>query len=404
MYCHRENRDRHHNNNWRNNNSNHQGRRHKPKNYFVRNLAKEAQIENLEKTQLLNPVKEQLIDYVYKSVNLSKYKYKLIEYETDLPLLKEKKFFVSPNYNGIQGLLIFKKIKDKYYSLIMDRRTLKYNREEVDIDSVKLIPISARLDETIYNGTIIDGVLLYNHMNGIKNFVINDIYIFRGKDLSNDKINDKMININTYLEQFMKQDDKMNNILFIVNKLYNLYELKQLAHMYIPSSKYNTCVKGLSFFPEISGYKLIYLYNNCAQGEATANQTEPEAIIKEKPSHTQLVIKPTQKLLKGAGMAVLRMKKTGIVDVYHLYGAKKVVQDGRSLLKFKKLGLAYLPTTETSQFCMKLFEDRDEDDSILVECKYVPDKNKWIPIKLAQNFKRPDYFEHLNLNKDVDSD
>ena len=66
----------------------------------------------LDEEQEYTPaVKQQLINFVYNSIELYNYKYKLIEYEADLSLLKEKKWYLSANYNGIPGLLVFYKIK-----------------------------------------------------------------------------------------------------------------------------------------------------------------------------------------------------------------------------------------------------------------------------------------------------
>jgi len=144
--------------------------------------------------------RQTLLKYMYHTIELSNYKYKLIEYEYDLPLLKEKQYYVSPNYNGIHSLLIFIKIKDQYLSFVIDRKTLTYNINQIDYDKVKIIPVHYRFDEEIYSGSIFDGVLLYNNIDGIKHFVINDIYCLRGKNMSGDKVTNKMLNISTYLE------------------------------------------------------------------------------------------------------------------------------------------------------------------------------------------------------------
>ena len=209
-----------------------------------------------------NETKMILIKYIYDNLEISKFKYKILEYDYDLPLLKETKYFISPNYNGITGLLVFIKLKDKFYSFIIDRRTLSYNPNQVDIEKVKLYPVKCRLDISIYNGSILDGILLYNVNNKskIKNFIINDIYFFRGQDLTQDKIIYKLLNITTYLESFFKNDSQLNDINLIVNKLYTVNEIKKLVNHYIPITKFSNCIKGIAFYPEMSNTKLIYLY------------------------------------------------------------------------------------------------------------------------------------------------
>ena len=71
-----------------------------------------------------------------------------------------------------------------------------------------------------------------------------------------------MLNFSIFINAYFKQDDLTNNINFVQNKLYVLPDIQQLVNVYIPKSKYNNSIKGLSFYSEYSGMKLIYLYNN----------------------------------------------------------------------------------------------------------------------------------------------
>src|SRR3990172_4009284 len=49
-------------------------------------------------------IKKQIVGFIYNTLDISKFKYKLLEFENEMPLLKKEKFFVSPNLNGINGL------------------------------------------------------------------------------------------------------------------------------------------------------------------------------------------------------------------------------------------------------------------------------------------------------------
>lgn len=377
-----------------------------------------------------NYTKQQLLEYVYNTIELSNYKYKLVEYEYDLPLLKEKQYFVSPNYNGIHSLLIFIKIKEKFLSFLIDRKTLTYNIRQIDYNKVKMIPVYFRLDKEIYNGTIFDGVFLYNNINGLKHFVINDVYYFRGKDMSSDKITNKMLNVSTYLET-INQDTTENNLVFIINKLYPLNEIQQLVNMYIPKSKYNKSIKGIAFYSEYSGTKLIYLYNNCSR-EETQTQSQPQTQQTQeshqreshpRDSHSQTYaqskakvhqkpvdndeyvedVRPSNvKVQSGASTGIFKMKKTDTIDVYNLFLGEKIVDGAKKLFKYKKVGIAYVPTKECSFFCKDSFVKSAGED-ILVECKLDADKNRWIPVKLVTNKKRPDLTDILDGKMTTDS-
>lgn len=329
-----------------------------------------------------------LINYIYDTIALSNYKYKLIEFEHDLPLLKEKNCFVSPNYNGVHSLLIFIKINDRYISVIVDRKTLSYNINQVNYDKVKIIPVSIRLDEEVYRGTIIDGVMLYNNVDNIKNFVVNDVYSLRGNDVSADKITNKMLNFGTYLDT-VKQDSNLENLVLIINKLYQLKDIQQLINVYIPKSKYLKSIKGVTFYPEYSGTKLIYLYNNCAHGELSdkkVNDTNDINSINSINGEKDISI---GKVKDNVTLAVFKMKKTDIVDVYNLYLGEKFQEDGKMLFKYKKICMAYIPTKECSYFCKEAFS-KNNTDNLLVKCKYEKDKERWIPTEIMCDRKRSD--------------
>ena len=241
----------HYNNNYNNNNNN---RSLNNNNTYTNKFSDNSD-------ELSRVSKQDLLEFIYNSIDLYNLKYKILEFEDQLSLLKEKHYYVSANYNGIHSLLLFTKIKDKFYSIIIDRKTLTYNQSHINVDDVKMISIAIRLDKNIYDGTIIDGVLLYNNIDGVKNFVINDIYMFCGKYLIEEKINNKMNQITAYLDK-CKVDNSFNTLSLIVNKLYNINDTNQLINDLIPRSKYNKSIKGIAFYPEISSTKLIYLYNN----------------------------------------------------------------------------------------------------------------------------------------------
>jgi hypothetical protein len=204
-------------------------------------------------------LKQQLINYIYSTVELSKFKYKLIEYESELGLLSKQKHYLSANFSGSNCLLVFTKIKDRFYSFMIDRKTLSYNPSQINLESIKIMSVNVRLDNSIYNGSIFDGILIQSERS--KTFVITDIYYFRGKDLTNDQINHKMINIKSYIDANLKTDNKINNLELYVNKLYDLSEVETLLNVDIPKAKTHP-IKGIAFYPATSGTKLIYLFQN----------------------------------------------------------------------------------------------------------------------------------------------
>ena len=81
--------------------------------------------------------KKFLIDYIYSNINISKFKYKLLENYSDLSSFQESsKFYVSANFSGSNCLMVFCKMKGKNYSFMVDRKTLSFNAEQIKYDSV----------------------------------------------------------------------------------------------------------------------------------------------------------------------------------------------------------------------------------------------------------------------------
>ena len=193
-------------------------------------------------------IKKQIINYLYKCINLSKYKYVIINTEDDLNILLKQKYYITINYQGINCLFVFFKIVDKYYSCFIDRKTLTYNISQINIDNVKIYSINFDFDKELYKGTIFDGIYIKKD----KKFIINDIYMFMGNDLSEEKIKNKYLNINAYINNSKKN----NNIDISLNKLYHIFDINEVV-----SNNIDTNIKGYVFYPEISGIKLIFMIN-----------------------------------------------------------------------------------------------------------------------------------------------
>jgi hypothetical protein len=381
---------------------------------------------NTDTNMNINYIKKLLIEYINTTVNLSNYKYKLIEYEHDLQLLKEKMYMISPNYMGVNGLLIFLKVNDQFLSFIIDKKYLTYNLEKIDYSKIKIIPIKHHLDETIYDGTIIDGVLLFDDRDGMKKFVINDLYYFRGQNLTENRMAHKIVNISAYFQSVEPNNTNiLNDTVFIVNKLYNMDEIDNLINKYIPKLPYSKAVSGVAFYPEFSAMKLIYLFSNSneidkpPQQNYKQNQQQNYAHtpqnhiqhthVQHTHAHTQQNYAHTQQDMKSNEYEIIendksddtnldidtltfKIKKTNINDVYHLY-LGELLPENR--FKYNKIGLACIPTIECSHFCRDSFVNSNGMD-LLMDCKYDDKKNVWTPIRLAKGKRRPDLVEKLN--------
>lgn len=400
--------------------------------YRVFNNAVQQDVKENDRT---NYTKQNCIDHIYNSVDLSRFKYRLLEFKPELDIFKKEKFFVSPNYSGSNCLLIFAKIKDKYHQFLVDRKSISYNRKKVNFDQVKLTFINLKLDVNIYKdrGSIFDGIFVQNKNNKI--FIVTDIYMLKGQDMTNTKLDTKLLQLSTYLDSKYNKTDRDNDFKLMVNELTDLKDIDTLINKTIPEAK-DFLIKGICLYPEYPGskklddetelgIKRIFMFDNKSRETNTndySNQNQNQnqnrnfsqrsdtqrnklsdspglayqkSDTKIKSMDPQIIIPTHKKVEKQIYIPksgsldtnyIFEMKKTETVDVYNLNIGEPTIKDGKQLLKKIKVGLAFVSGLERSKWCQNIIEENN--GKVLVHCKFHDEKQKWEPIGVA-DAKRP---------------
>jgi len=397
-------------------------------------------------------IKQQLLDYVYSKIDLSKYKYNILTNLSDLSLLHTNKFHLSGNYSGSPCLLVFTTNKDRTYSFLLHKKTLTYNKDQINIDTVSIEPVSIGLDEKIYNCTIMDGILAQNDGSQPKTFIITDIYYFRGDDMRQERLKHKIINIKRYLDAYLNQDKNLNDISLMVNQLYDLSTIDTFVNKIIPETK-TIPIRGIAFYPDVSSTKLLFLFNQVKQSQGqqynsvvqngqlrtfdrngaipvrqqfqSQNRQSFGNDYRHQPSQRepiQMHISPVENIKDtdihrthtyryirkddndDAIILTFEIRKTEHSDVYKLFlVSSSNIDNGKSILKTKKIGIAYIPTTACSKMCKELTL---ANGRALVKCNYDDTKEKWIPIEGDSKKKCPDFIEKLEekMNMIIDDE
>lgn len=347
-------------------------------------IQKKEKIYSDKKPENYN-ITEQLVGYIYNSVDLSKFKYEQIQFENDLPKLLKQKYFVSANFLGTPSLLVFCKIKDKYYSFILDRQTLSYNIKKVEMNKVKIDMQKINMDLTIYAGSIFDGI--YMRAENKDTFMISDVYRFRGEDYTHMSLEIKLYSVIEYLKENYDVADRANTCELSINKIFPIAKTEYFCKSVIPAIKtYKT--RGLVFYPEESGTKLIFLFGN--EKKVSEKREQRDDKLEEKTKSDPLNKTDTKYIntSKKDVFAILEIKQTENIDVYRLFAVEKVKEnvDGklRTVLKRVKMGLAYVVGIHQSNFCRSLFVD-NKNKNILVKCKFNNEKSKWEPMEKIDN-------------------
>lgn len=411
-------------NNYNNNYKNTNNYYNKPKVSFQDNdVQSESSVDDNTNTNTKNIV----LDYLYNKIEVADHKYVLIKNIGDVYELKNRKYYVSGNSCGINSFLIFMKKDNNYYSYLVDRRSISYNKNTLKKSSVRFTEIKLHVDLKLYEGTIIDGILIDSDNKIIQkgesksnkmNFMITDIFTFCGKSVITMNYKKKMLSINAMLSEYIdKNKISSNNIELFISRPFEINQANDLFGEYINpyTKKYN--IKGLTFYPETSGTKLIYLFdkndekfkNELSTGNAQIN---PNATNED---NLQLLdSSDTKKIFKfelfdpeciDDIMLNLEMKKTEISDVYKLFG---IFHNSEKYIK-RKIGIAYIPTYELSLKCKLLFMNCD---SKIMNCEFDSYKGKWVPIDssdiqkidIINNEKRLKITEEEVFEQDVGGD
>jgi len=370
-------------------------------------------INNKQNSDIDEKLRKQLIGRIYAETELSKFRYEMLTYEADLQKILKNKYFVSINFCGVNSLLVFTKVQDKFYSFTVERQTLSYNFSKVDFSKVNINIVNIPLDDQIYNGTIFEGILV-KRFNKDDIFVISDVYKFCGRDMVKDKLNFKLMNVVEYLRTNY-DTDRENNLELEVNKVFELDKFDNFIDNILPKVK-NLKYRGICFYPEISETKLIFNLNNSNQEKYNKNKSNSNNInnsdsnnmnndLNNNLNNNEIkynkkqcsTLKENRKFkyinqTDDDVFAVLDMKQTENPDVYKLYSVQKEIIDKKVLLKKINMGIAHIKGIETSHIIKKIFTNKK---SVLMKCKFNNDNSKWEPIEEEKKQKIPSMIDDI---------
>lgn len=345
-------------------------------------------------------IKSHLIDYLYNKIEINDHKYTIIKNFADICDLKTKKYYISSNSCGINSFIIFLKKDNNYYSYIIDRRSISYNRQSLKKSSVRIKEIKLAVDLKIYDGTILDGIIIDNDNNILSSktnkinnkitFMITDVLILAGKSLLTMDYKKKMHTNSLLFQRIIELNNENNNIEVIISKPYELNQFQTMFKESINNNIKNFNIKGITFYPVNSGNKLIYIFdkqdekirNDLLNGIKTVNNIDQQNtklldLIDKKRIYKFELLNP-----ECIDDIILNFEvvKTNISDVYKLYSIFHGVINGSDKYVKRKIGSAYIPTYILSIKCKTYFLNKD---SIIMTCKFNSYKNKWIPLHEA---------------------
>lgn len=395
------NNNRNYNNNINNTNNNNYNKNQTNQTYKT-NYKKNSSNNYHNNNEELN-IKSHLLDYLYNKIEVGEHKYTIIKNIGDIYDLKSKKHYISANSCGINAIIIFLKKDGEYLSYLIDRRSISYNRQSLNKSGVRITEIKLVVDLKLYDGTILDGIIVdsdsnmitntESKSNGGMNFMITDVFALGGKSLITMDYKKKMYMCSLMFEKLINNDDNNNTVKINISRPYEMNEIKELFANDINTRIKKFNIKGITFYPQYSGNKLIYIFDKqdeeykteLMEGNGKIDLIDDSDLVKDNFEYSDKKRIFKFELVNPECLddivLNLQMVKTKTPDVYKLFGIFTGVQDKKQIFIKKNIGFAYIPTYILSIKCQLYFMNRE---SIIMSCKFNTQKNKWIPIDEAE--------------------
>lgn len=298
--------------------------------------------------------------------------------------LNEIPHLVSLKSNGNPYLLFLTKINFINISIFIDKKI------QPGYFLPRMIISYFQFDDSLYSNTLFDGEMVKIKDNKW-NFIINDIYIHKNINLSNQNIFNRIEIIYNILKNEIIMDD-YNICNFLIKKYFKYEDMKYMVEVYKPKLNY-TC-RGIYFNPLYFKFKRI-LYNfddslinsvkrvkyqkNNEFLSSTNNIIQSKIVNKKSkipvPLKQVSVIDKSNNLIeKQEHTKEFYIEQTNMVDVFNLY----------DINTDKKLDIAYVPNIKTSHFLKKIFKDVTIITKLKIKCKLINknNKDKWCPYEL----------------------
>lgn len=367
--------------------------------------------------------KEELIRYLYNTINVSQFKYEIINNASQLDKIVSSQHYLSAEFFGKNCFLVFTKLKSNFYSFLIDRTQLKYKIDDINFDNINIQQCNVDVDISIYMGTIFDGTYIIK--NNKHTFMCNDVYYFKGIDCISNDLQHKLLNIQMYFNSIGSTNtrpemfDNRIHLEIQINKIQDVKTIRSFVNDKITSTPEkktffdNFMTRGLCFWPQKSGTKLLYIYgkdyekprdnlkdnfkDNIKENlKDNLKQTKKPYVIKDDVSPIKTSLSKKSYVAKNDSpiYAILEMKATRLVDNYKMYAIEKVVDNNVPRLKKYQLDIAYIPNIKKSKWCKDITVS-STNGSVLVKCLWKDDKRKWEPMEHITDIKFPSYIDEI---------
>ena len=272
-------------------------------------------------------LKKEVLTYFFDRINYYEYRYLMIKSIDDLKKNEKNIEYVIPHIKGESYFLIFGSFNRKDVSFMIEKKKLKFNLDQCDINNIKILQCNYKSTPKTYIGSIFDGRMINSHPNNI--FLIQDCYYLDGIKMNAWKLEKKIDYIDEYISKNMKES---NLKIRKVDLIADIVELDKK----ISTSKVD--INGYIFLQGRSGVSYIFIDNNnfSKNNELSIEQINDNKFIESVANND------------ANNDTVFLLKKDAKPDIYHIYDKEN------NLIHF-----ASIPDTKTSQLCYEALKNKD---------------------------------------------
>lgn len=206
----------------------------------------ESIILNVKNSPMGEPIKnKQFIHYLTKSINFN---YSVKGHDLTFPApqpvsiekknfskLKQYKYYTSLKLDGVRFLMYFIKDKNNKNQCIIVNRALNFYN------------ISIEAEDTLYNGTLLDGEIIYDSGNNKWDFVVHDALILCGNKINKLSHSTRLNDTKCCVQSFVNFNNNLSTLNITVKEFYPFEEFAYFIENVYNKSQNND---GIIFMPE----------------------------------------------------------------------------------------------------------------------------------------------------------
>jgi hypothetical protein len=319
-------------------------------------------------------IKNLILNTIYNELNLSNFRYQLLDNYKNLDVLKKEQLYITPHIMGVNCMIIFLEYDGKRYQAIINKKDLKFYKNQINVGQIKIYDfwVNHKFCNDIYPLTIFDGKFVLNDNN--LTYLIQDCYYLGGEKMLTKNITNKTMFINEHLESINKNIET-NKFDIKMVAIYNIESISDLVFNKIKNSKLK--INGIIFLPERSGK--TYIYINDREFTQLRNNVSDD-IINKKYNHLSVPSIPINMSVTNHNESNMTkkfvLKKTSLTDVFELYHYNDQNKIYLNIFPENRVGIAHIPDIKTSQYCKKMGND---NELFINKCVFNNKFKKWIP-------------------------